>query len=121
MCELFALSASAPVDIRLSLAELARHGGDTGIHADGWGAAFLEGPDASRFREPRAAAYSPWVQCLQDHPVRSNTVIAHIRHATRGAISLANTQPFVRAGRTSPRVCAQWASRRRRPVNARII
>lgn len=27
MCELFALSASAPVEIRLSLAELARHGG----------------------------------------------------------------------------------------------
>lgn len=96
MCELFALSASAPVDIKLSLAELARHGGETGIHADGWGAAFLEGRDARVFREPQAAAYSPWVQCLQDHPIRSDTVIAHIRHATRGAVSLANTQPFAR-------------------------
>ena len=96
MCELFALSASTPVDIKLSLGELARHGGNTGIHADGWGVAFLEGRDAQIFREAQAAAFSPWVRCLQEHPVRSDTVIAHIRHATRGAISLANTQPFVR-------------------------
>ena len=89
-------SASAPVDIKLSLSELARHGGETGINADGWGVAFLEGRDASIFREPQAAASSPWVRCLQQHPVRSDTVIAHIRHATHGAISLANTQPFVR-------------------------
>jgi glutamine amidotransferase len=96
MCELFALSASAPVEIKLSLAELARHGGQTGIHSDGWGVAFLEGRDVRLIREPSAAAFSPWVQCLQDHPVQSDTVIAHIRHATRGAIELANTQPFVR-------------------------
>lgn len=96
MCELFAMSASAPVDIKLSLAELARHGGETGILADGWGIAFFEGRDARIFREPHAAASSPWVQCPQQHPVRSDSVIAHIRHATEGAISLANTQPFVR-------------------------
>lgn len=96
MCELFALSASEPVDIKLSLAELARHGGGTGIHADGWGVAFLDGRDAHVFREPSAAARSPWIECLQTHPMRSSTVVAHIRHATQGAISLANTQPFVR-------------------------
>lgn len=96
MCELFALSASAPVDIKLSLAEIARHGGETGIHTDGWGVAFLEGRDARLFREPIAAATSPWVQCLQAHPIKSDTVVAHIRHATQGAISLANTQPFQR-------------------------
>ena len=74
MCELFALSASAPVEIKLSPAELARHGGQTGIHADGWGVAFLEGRDVRLIREPSAAAFSPWVQCLQDHPIQSNTV-----------------------------------------------
>lgn len=96
MCELFALSASAPVDIKLSLSELARHGGNTGIHSDGWGVAFLDGRDVRMFREPSPAANSPWVQCLQQNPISSDTVIAHIRHATQGAISLANTQPFVR-------------------------
>ena len=96
MCELFALSASEPVDIKLSLSELARHGGETGIHADGWGVAFLDGRDAQVFREPSAAARSAWIECLQTHPVRTRTVVAQIRHATLGAISLANTQPFIR-------------------------
>ena len=96
MCELFALSASAPVEIKLSLAELARHGGQPGPHTDGWGVAFLEGRDVRLIREPSAAAFSPWVQCLQDHAHQSDTVIAHVRHATQGAVALANTQPFVR-------------------------
>jgi predicted glutamine amidotransferase len=96
MCELFALSASAAVDIKFSLAELARDGGDTGIHTDGWGVAFLKGRDVRPFREPVAAATSPWVQCLQTHALHSETVVAHIRHAMQGGISLANTQPFVR-------------------------
>lgn len=96
MCELFALSASEPVDIKLSLVELelARHDGLTGLHADGWGVAFLQGRDAQVFREPVAAARSPW--SLGEQPVRSSTVVARIRHATRGVIKIANTQPFVR-------------------------
>ena len=57
--------------------------------------------DVRIFREAAPAAHSPWVECLQNHPLRSTTVLAHIRHATRGAIELANTQPFARelAGR----------------------
>jgi predicted glutamine amidotransferase len=96
MCELLALSASSAVDVRLSLHELARHGGATGIHADGWGVAFLQDRDVALFREPTAAARSPWITCLETHPLRTSTVLAHIRHATRGAITLENTQPFVR-------------------------
>jgi glutamine amidotransferase len=96
MCELFALSASTAVDVRLSLHELARHGGETGIHADGWGVAFMQDRDVALFREPSAAAHSPWIICLETHPFRTMTVLAHIRHATRGAITLENTQPFSR-------------------------
>ncbi len=101
MCELLALSASAPVDIKLSLSVLARHGGKTGSHADGWGVAYFEGPDVQVFREAGPAAGSPLVDCLQRHPRHSSTVVAHVRQATRGDISLANTQPFARelAGR----------------------
>ncbi len=96
MCELFALSASSAVDVTLSLHALSRHGGETGIHADGWGVAFLQDRDVALFREPSAAARSPWISCLVTHPVRTMTVLAHIRHATRGTISLENTQPFSR-------------------------
>jgi glutamine amidotransferase len=96
MCELFALSASAPVDVRLSLGELVRHGGETDHHRDGWGVAFADGRDFRIFKEAGAAASSPWVGCLADHPIRARTVAAHIRHATQGAIASENTQPFVR-------------------------
>jgi len=96
MCELFALSASEPVDVKLSLSELARHGGDTDHHRDGWGVAFGDGRDFRVFKEAEAAATSPLIRCLADHPVRARTVVAHIRHATQGAIAAENTQPFMR-------------------------
>lgn len=101
MCELLAISASAPVDVKLSLSGLAAHGGPSG-HPDGWGIAFADGKDTHVWREPHAAAQSPWVDCLQHIPIHSRLVIAHIRRATQGKTSLANTQPFVRElwGRT---------------------
>ena len=106
MCELFALSANAPVDVLLSLSALARHGGDTGPHRDGWGAAFSDGKDFRIFKEASPAWNSPWIECLATHPVRSRTVVAHIRHATRGAIACENTQPFMRELRGLARVFA---------------
>lgn len=101
MCELLAISASAPIDVRLSLSRLAAHGGPAG-QPDGWEIAFADGRDAHVWRDPHAAAGSPWVECLQKSPIRSELVVAHIRRATQGARSLANTQPFVRElwGRT---------------------
>jgi glutamine amidotransferase len=101
MCELLAISASAPVDVRLALSRLAAHGGPAG-QPDGWGIAFAEGNDTHVWRDPHAAAGSPWVECLQKSPIRSKLVVAHIRRATQGGISLANTQPFLRElwGRT---------------------
>lgn len=101
MCELLAVAGSAPVDVRLSLSTLAGHGGLDG-HPDGWGGAFAGGNDTHVWRDPHAAAQNPWIDCLAHHPIRSELVIAHIRRATRGAMTLANTQPFVRElwGRT---------------------
>jgi glutamine amidotransferase len=96
MCELFAMSARFPTTIHLSLDELARHGGDTGPHKDGWGVAFLQDGDALVVREPEAASQSRWVGFLQQHDLRSATVLAHIRRATQGARLLRNTQPFTR-------------------------
>lgn len=96
MCELFAMSARAPATVTFSLSELARHGGLTAPHADGWGVAFVEDRDARLFREPAPASTSACVRFLEDHPIRSTLVLSHLRHATRGAVSLENTQPFAR-------------------------
>jgi predicted glutamine amidotransferase len=102
MCELLAMSSSRPAQLTFSLQTLSARGGTTGSTHDGWGVAFFQGKDVALFREPSAAADSPLVQFLESQGPLTDLAISHIRHATQGAISLANTQPFVRelGGRT---------------------
>ena len=96
MCELLAISARFPTTVELSLDELARHGGETGPHRDGWGVAFMQAGDALVLREPEAASESRLLACAKHHTVRSSIVLAHIRRATQGPRTLRNTQPFAR-------------------------
>ena len=96
MCELLAMSARFPTTLHRSMAELARHGGDTGPHRDGWGVGFVQDRDAFVLREPVAASESQWLTFLQDHTLRTEIAIAHIRRATQGAVLLQNSQPFAR-------------------------
>ena len=102
MCELLGMGSLLPTTVSLSLGLLAQRGNPARHLADGWGAAFHDGADAVVVREPRAAAESPWIAPLRIHPPASHFVIAHIRHATQGEVSLRNTQPFQRelGGRT---------------------
>lgn len=101
MCELLAMSCLYPARLTHSLETLAAHGVANGRTADGWGAAFFQDRDVALFREPGAAGDSPLIRHLQTHAPNTTLAIAHIRRATRGAVVLANTQPFVRelAGR----------------------
>lgn len=96
MCELLAISSRVPATIGLSFGELAEHGGGTGPHADGWGAAFFSGRDAVVYKEPSCSAKSALAHFVRDSPQRACLMIAHIRQATAGDCTLANTQPFVR-------------------------
>lgn len=56
----------------------------------------MQGKDVALFREPLAAGDSALVRYLESHGPPTNLAISHIRHATQGALTLANTQPFVR-------------------------
>jgi len=96
MCELLALSSSQPVRLNFSLQALAARGGATGRSHDGWGVAFYQGHDVALFREPAAAADSALVRHLESNGPATELAISHIRHATQGELSLANTQPFAR-------------------------
>ncbi len=96
MCELLGISARFPTTVRLSLDELARHGGDTGPHRDGWGIALWQDGDALVIREPDSASDSRWVRFLREREPRTSIAIAHVRKATQGARVLRNTQPFTR-------------------------
>ena len=102
MCELLAISSLRPTRLTFSLESLASHSGLDSTTRDGWGAAFYQGNDVALFREPGSARDSPLVQFLQTQGPSTTLAISHIRRATLGEITLANTQPFVRelAGRT---------------------
>lgn len=101
MCELLAMSSLQPARLTFSLETLAAHGAANGRNRDGWGAAFYQDGDVALFREPSAAGDSPLVRFLETQGPGTTLAISHIRRATRGATSLANTQPFARqlAGR----------------------
>ena len=101
MCELLGMSSRRPVRLTFSLQTLASHSIPPDRQSDGWGAVFYQGNDVALSREPIAASTRPLVVFLGQQGPSSSLAISHIRHATRGEITLANTQPFIR----------EWAGR----------
>lgn len=98
MCELLALNANTPTDMRFSFRGLRRRGGATGHHGDGWGLASYvpDGCGVSLYREDRAAAFSEIAAEVEALDLRAHCSIAHIRKATRGVVALENCHPFHR-------------------------
>lgn len=101
MCELLAMSCHQASRLSLSLRALADRSSAPNKSRDGWGAAFYQGHDVALFREPAPAHDSSLVHFLEHGSPCTTLAMSHIRLATQGVISLANTQPFVRemAGR----------------------
>jgi predicted glutamine amidotransferase len=96
MCELFCLSSRQPTRATFSLKAFADRGGPDGRNVDGWGIAFYDGRDARLYKEPEPARDSAWLDFIERQRIPTRLLISHIRHAIRGSITLANTQPFVR-------------------------
>lgn len=96
MCELLAMNCNTPTDISFSLTGFVKRGGETGEHADGWGISFYEQNRVRTFLDTAPAAHSHVVTFIQKYPVRSLNVLAHIRKANIGDVTLRNTQPFER-------------------------
>lgn len=98
MCELLALSANTPTDMQFSFRGLARRGGETGVHGDGWGLASFDpaGGALTIYREEAAAAFSPVAAQLADLDLKALYSLAHIRKATQGLVALKNCHPFHR-------------------------
>lgn len=96
MCQLLGMNCNVPTDICFSFTGFQQRGGRTDHHADGWGIAFFEGNGCRVFLDHAPASESPVAQLVRSYPIRSLNVIAHIRKATRGAVCLENTHPFMR-------------------------
>jgi glutamine amidotransferase len=96
MCQLLGMNCNVPTDICFSFDGFCRRGGETGHHADGWGIAFFEGHGCRLFLDYAPSSVSPIARLVREYPIKSTNVIAHIRKATVGRVSLANTHPFRR-------------------------
>ncbi|NOI66628.1 class II glutamine amidotransferase [Vibrio sp. 99-8-1] len=96
MCELLGMSANVPTDICFSFAGLMQRGGRTGPHRDGWGITFYEGKGFRTFKDPNPSCNSKIAELVQNYPIKSRSVISHIRQANRGGVNLENTHPFTR-------------------------
>jgi glutamine amidotransferase len=58
--------------------------------------AFFEGKGLRHFVDHQAACDSPIADLIRHYPIKSRQVVAHIRKATQGEVSLENCHPFVR-------------------------
>ncbi len=96
MCQLLGMNCNVPTDICFSFTGFQKRGGVTDVHVDGWGIAFFEGRGVRLFLDPQPSARSPVAELVRSYPIRSRSVIAHIRKATQGQVSLENTHPFQR-------------------------
>ena len=96
MCQLLGMNCNTPTDVTFSFSGFAQRGGVTDHHADGWGIAFFEGHGVRHFVDHQSASTSPIADLIRRYPIHSRNVIAHIRKATQGGVSLENCHPFVR-------------------------
>ena len=102
MCQLLGMNSLLPASLHLSFTGFSQRGGSTAHHADGWGIAFFESEDAAPgkgvryFVDKQGAAASPIAKMLRSYPIKSHNVVAHVRKATVGAVTLENSHPFVR-------------------------
>jgi glutamine amidotransferase len=102
MCQLLAMNSRLPASLTLSFTGFSQRGGCTDHHADGWGIAFFGADDGQPgkgvrcFVDSESASSSPIAQMLCSYPINSHNVVAHVRKATVGEITLENSHPFVR-------------------------
>ncbi len=96
MCQLLAMNCNVPTDICFSFTGFQARGGLTDVHKDGWGIAFFEGRGVRQFLDPEPSAQSRIAELVRSYPIKSKSVVAHIRKATQGDVALENTHPFMR-------------------------
>ncbi len=96
MCQLLGMNCNTPTDICFSFTGFQARGGGTDHHSDGWGIAFFEGRSARLFIDAQPSSSSPIAALVCQYPIHSKNIVAHIRKATQGAVTLENTHPFMR-------------------------
>lgn len=95
-CQLLGMNCAKPTDFSFSFQGFCLRGGETDIHADGWGLAFYQRKGLRQFHDDQPASKSTLADFLVHYPIRTLNMMSHIRYATHGEVDLANVHPFVR-------------------------
>ena len=93
MCQLLGLNANTPTDVVFSFTGFSTRASE---HKDGVGIAFFEGAGVRLFVDAQDARGSPVAEMVRRYPIKSCSILAHIRKATQGGVALENTHPFAR-------------------------
>ena len=94
MCRLFGFRSAIPSQVHQSLATAENAlGVQAQEHPDGWGVAYYVA-GAPHLIKSSAAAYEDRLFRRVSGIVASDTVVAHVRRATVGGLSLLNSHPF---------------------------
>ncbi|MGM0443297.1 MAG: class II glutamine amidotransferase [Fibrobacterota bacterium] len=96
MCQLLAMSANTPTDIRFSFSGLRMRGGHKGPHRDGFGLCLYRDRGMQAFHDHGPASQSDLAILLEKLPIKADVALGHIRQANIGSVSLVNTHPFTR-------------------------
>jgi len=87
------MSSSKPAAVDFSFAGFSERGNE---HKDGWGIALHTARGCRLYTDYLPAIASPLAAQFKRHPVKAKNVVAHIRKATQGRVSLENSHPFTR-------------------------
>ncbi len=93
MCELFGLCSAKKVKCNEILETFFSHGVD---NPDGWGLASFDGNTAAVEKEPISAAESIYLKHRLTDDIVEDTLLAHIRKASKGGLEYKNCHPFKR-------------------------
>ena len=109
MCQLLGMSCATPMYSYPVLSPFVERGGKTDIHAHGWGMAYyqqivqeeeqMSSSQLQTVRDVLPAATSAKAQQIlaqSQSNLRTKDMIAHIRYATVGDVSVENVHPFQR-------------------------
>ncbi|TCB55336.1 class II glutamine amidotransferase [Acinetobacter terrestris] len=96
MCQLLGMNCATPTEVTFSFRGFSQRAGITSDHCDGFGIAFFEDKACRLFVDNQSAVESPIAELVRNYPIKSRNVIAHIRKATQGKITLENSHPFSR-------------------------
>jgi len=96
MCQLLAMSSHHPAALDFSFTGFIERGGRTGEHKDGWGIAFHTPGGCRLYTDYLPSIDSPLAEQFKHSQIKARGVVAHIRKATQGRVSLENSHPFTR-------------------------